>query len=595
MTDTKQSDVFSMLEDRRSVLGPLHTQIAIDELLIGGAAVMGSRDLMQYLRGFPRDFTARIPSIAADAVQRLRNQIVVGETPDPKVMTSGSRRGEQKDQHEKEDRLELQRFLKAELEHLDAQSSLFLPAADHILGLGMAVVSYPFVKARLPKDPFAMPDRSRRQPRPNEEKKRLTYERQRRGAIPFDAKIVHPVTAFFDIYNQPIQDMIVEEEVRLGSLAQQYPHLGIGSGQYGQTAKLVSYCSAREYGYWLDNVPLLRGRGVNSDGIAENTTGVLWYGMAISGYGFAVSKGGWEHAIQGVVRGARSAILSLITDYNIQEIMKLLYVWPQREFEVKDEQGQLELDQYETGPNAMWAHGQSVRRIPTDATQIPQWAFEVENLNSGMLEAHVGAKVLSGVDEDDTASGLRTRVGLARAPTRITKRSLERMFSNMTMDMVWIQKHQLGQPLCIPTANGYEDFDAAKIPDETRVDIDLTPATQEDITFQLEDSLKRMQAGARSVRKVLEDDPSIDDVDEELINIDADAIMKQGDVLAAASAEANRRFQERIGAAPVEGPVPGALPGDPAQVSTLGSPQDLAMQEQIARNGAGMAPPPLLR
>ena len=595
MTDLKHSDVTAMLVDRHNVLDALHTQQAIDETFITGSAVLGNADLMQYLRGFPDGFIARIPSISADAVQRLRNQIMVGETPDPKVLMSGSHRGEKKKRKDREDQLELQRYLKAELEHLDAQSGMFIEAADHILGLGMAVIAYPFLKSRVPANPFysKRSGLTRRPRNASEETKLLAYQRSRRGALPFAPKVVHPVCAFFDVYNTPIEDMITEEKVRLGELAPKYPHLAIPTASYGAEGTLVSYCSAKWHGQWLNDKAVLTGKGVNEDGIAPNITGIMWYGMAKSGYGFPSAKG-FEHSIQGVIRGVRSAILSLITDYNVQEIMKLLYVWPEKDFTVTDGKGELEMDAYETGPNAIFVHGSSVRRNAVPAAQVPAWVFEVQNLNSSMMESHVGSRVLSGEDEDDTASGLRTRLGLARAPTRITKRSLERMFAQMTMDMVWIQKHEVGAPLCIPTAGGYEDFDASKIPDEARIDIDLTPATQEDISFQLDDLLKRKQAGAASTKRILETDPSVDDVEDELINIDADAIMAMGETLQTASAEANRRFQEKIAALnPVEAATPGALPGDPAQVATLGSPQDLAMQAQMSRNGATVAPPPL--
>ena len=597
--DTTKGDVFSKLEDRRDTLQGLHQQMAIDELFIAGSAVLGNADLMQYLRGFPEGFIARSPPIAIDAVQRLRNQIITGETPDPKVLMADHHRGPEKENREKDDRLELQRYLKDELEHLDGgngDESVFLTIGDHILGLGMAVLAYPFVKGRIPANPFFVKKTGlERRPRtPTEERKQQEYQRVRRGAIPFDLKPVHPVCAYFDIYHQPQEDMITEEEVKLGTLAERFPHLSIPVTSYHATEKLVSFCSAKEYGYWLgDKALLLPKDGANGEGIAPNPTGVLWYQMARSGFGFRTSKGDWADMIQGVIRGARPVILSLITDYNVQEIMKLLYVWPEEEFEVTTEQGRLDLDAYERGPGAGWVHGTGVRKLPTDATQIPNWAFEIQSLNSSVAEAHLGSKVLSGVDEDDTLGGLRTRVGLAQAPTRITKRALERMWAKVMMDMLWIQKHHLGVPLSIPTAGGYEDFDAKRIPDSARIVMDLTPATKEEISFQLEDLLKRKQAGAASTRRMLELDPEVTDVEDELINIDADAIMAMGETLQTASAEANRRFQQRIGAVPPEAPVPQGLPGDAVTVGTVGSPQDIGMQQQMARNGTNVAPPPL--
>ncbi len=591
MADQTYADVTARLEDRRSVFAAMHREMAIDELFILGSAVMQDQSLLQYFRGFPPGFLPRIPSIAADAVARLRNQIIVGETPDVSVRMPGMRRGEQKDKKARDDREALEQMLKAQLSCIERYGSVspLLTAADHAFGLGAGILAYPLVADRLQEHPFG----EQRAARDAAETKLLReYQRMQRSTFPYDVRAVSPMVAFWDPYHEPFKDMILEERVYLGTYAQRYPHLGIQSGAYRTEAKLVSFCSRHEYGYWLDGRPLVQPEdGADGDGIAPNETGVLWYRMARSGYGFQSAKSGWEFAIKGVVRDARSVILSLITDYNVQEIMKLLYVWPQTEMEVKSDQGRDDLEDYKTGPDAMWVHGTDVRRIPTNAAQIPQWAFEIENLNTSMAEAHLGGRVLSGVDEQDTASGLRTRVGLAKAPTRATKKALENAVAGMLSDMLYIQKNVLDQPLMLPTATGYATFDVARVDDNIWIEVDLTPLSDEERAFKLGDLLKRKQAGVVSIRTVVHADPSIDDPDEELIEIDADRVMEQGDLMQAASAEALRRFQEQTGA--TEAPNPGALPGETSQVVTLGSPVDVGRQN-AALNGsmAGVQPPP---
>lgn len=574
MADLTHSEIKERLEDRRQVLASLHTQMAIDETFIVGSAVMNDASLMQYLKGFPPGFLARIPPIAIDAVHRLRNQVIVGETPDVILKMPSSRRGEDKEERANEDKEEAERFLKAELAYIETvgTESPFLIAADHCFGLGLAVMAYPLVMDRLPKHPF-----KGRQARNSREKTRMReYERQRRGAWPFDVHTVHPITAFFDVYHDPIEDMIIEQDILLGHYAR-FEHLGIGTAAYKTHGTLVSYCSPQYYGYWLNDKPLLLAKdGANDEGIAPNTTGVLWYKMARAGWGFQTARNGWEYAIKGVIRDARALILSLITDYNVQEVMKLLYVWPEDEIEAKDEEGRAEVEERRRGPGALWVHGTKVRVIPSDGQQIPQWAFQVQNLNTGMAEAHLGSRVLSGVDEDDTASGLRTRIGLAKAPTRTTQHALKRLASGLLSDIVYMQKYELGkESLMIPTSTGYASFEFSKLSDDAIIDIDFTPMTDEEKAFKLEDLVKRKQVGAASIKRIVYADPGIDDPEEEMIEIDADNIMAQGDLLKAASQEALRRFQERVSA-----PVPGALPGETGQVATLGSPQDVERQNE---------------
>ena len=577
MADDTYAGVEEKLSDRESVFGELHADMRLDESMIIGGEVA--------LRGFPGDFRAKVPPVAGDAVRRLRDQILVGEPADGHVRTpSPKHRGDDasKKQREKEDAenvRELERWLRAELALIErnGHESPLMTVANHCIGLGLGVIAYPFVKGNLPKPPRW----HGRAPRDNRERQALQeYERKRRGAFPFDVYAVHPLTAFFDPYHTVIEDMIVKEEVLMGSYAGRFPHLNIPTKSFGSSGTLVSYCSPEWYGYWLDGRPLLTGQGVNGDGCAPNPTGVLWYKMARSGFGFASGKAAWKDAIKGVIRDARPVILSLYTDYNVQEIMKLIYLFPPKNMLVKSEQGRQEAEDYRMGPGSVWLHGEDVVELPTDVTQIPQWAFQIQNLNTVTAEAHLGSRVLSGVDEGgNNASVLRTRVGLAEAPTRASKASIEAMASAMLSDMVYIQRHKLEGPLSIPSSTGYVEFKTERITDDMIFEVDLTPLTPEEKAFRLDDGLKRLQVGAMSLITYLRLDPDIDDPEQERSEIDADTILKVGDVVKWASTEALRRVQEETGM-----PVPGGLAGDAgqgAQVQTLGSPGDMQQMQPM--------------
>ena len=105
MADQTYSDVRDRLSDRETVFSALHREMAIDETLILGSAVMGDTSVMQYLSGFPAGALAKLPPIALDAVHGLRNQILIGQPPEVHVKAPSYRRGDQKD--EKARRIEL--------------------------------------------------------------------------------------------------------------------------------------------------------------------------------------------------------------------------------------------------------------------------------------------------------------------------------------------------------------------------------------------------------------------------------------------------------------------------------------------------------
>src|SRR3990167_4125416 len=104
VADLTKANVFSLLEQRRRELSGLHTQIAIDELLIVGGAVMDDASLMQYLKGFPDGFLARIPGVGADVVMHHVVQFMTGESPIVKLSMPPSHRGELAKEHDREDK-----------------------------------------------------------------------------------------------------------------------------------------------------------------------------------------------------------------------------------------------------------------------------------------------------------------------------------------------------------------------------------------------------------------------------------------------------------------------------------------------------------
>ena len=607
MADLTYDQVVEMLESRRTTFGPLHEQMRIDELFFLACALIdtyGTNAIADYLSNFPDGFPIKVPSLMVDAVERQVNLLLVGETPIVDVLLPPNLHiGPDKEQRMRDDRDELRRILRALLSYIESYSaeSPFRPAAMHLIALGMCVIAYPISRDRWPEHPFKVrgtpeagqPYLTRAPRNPKEEQRLKRWERSRLGALPFDVHAIHPMTAFFDPYNEPMEDMIEEQYVDAAAFAKRYPKLELSPrGNGSNNSILVTYCSDGWWGMWLDGQSLLKGKNVNEDGVAENTTGVLWYKMAYSGHGYLSHKREWVYRIQGLVRGARDELTAIISDFNAQSHAKLNYLFPPEEFVAKTDEAAEEAKTYRKGVGSTWVHGEDVTKVRQEILQIPNWFFSSESLTRGLFEGHTGSNVLGGNWEgQETLGGIQSRQGLAKGGVRAAKQSLEQALQGMLSDMVYMQTlPELGEPLWLPTVKGYEALKPDRIPPATRFVVEISPPTPDERQQQLQADLLRVEAGTLSQRTVMERDPDIEDVDEEMVRVDSDRVMRQGDTLKLVSEAATQKFQawvsgQKNGVAEV-GPAPPELqPAQTAPTTTVTRPP---------QNGTASVPPPTL-
>lgn len=558
MSDLKYTEIVDMLESRRTTFGSLHEQMRIDELFLLAASLIesGSNAIEAYLSNFPKGFPLLVPSLVVDAVERQVNLLLVGETPNVKVLLPPDlHKGPAKEQRMRDDRDELERILRAFLAYIESYSaeSPFRPAAMHLIALGMCVMAYPISRDRWPDHPFkvrgtptdGMPYLTREPRNPKEMQRLKQWERSRLGALPFDVHPVHPMTAFPSPYVEPTDDMIEEQFVDAAAFVKRYPDLELAPRGTGTNdSKLVTYCSPDWWGMWLDTIPLLKGKNVNEDGVAENTTGVLWYKIAYSGHGYQSHKREWAYRVQGLVRAARDEVIAIISDFNAQNHAKLNYLFPPEEFKVASDTGAEEAKEWRQGVASTWLHGPDVERIRQEIRNIPQWFFNSESLTRGLFEGHTGSNVLGGNWEgSETASGILSRQGLAKGSIRAPKQSMEQAIQGMLSDMVYMHTlPELGEPLTVPTVKGYETLKPGRIPALTRMLVDLSPATPDERAQELKDSIARLETGTISQRTVIERDPEIEDKDEEMIRVDSDRVMRQGDTLTMIQEAAKQKF-----------------------------------------------------
>ena len=576
-----------MAADRKQVFSRLHREWGYDEEILTASSRFRDRSIMKYLDGFPPGFVAKVPSLAKDVVDVGVNQIMAGETPSVRILLPP-------DAHRdaaiaKKHSEDLARKCQALLWYVETfgTETPFRGMIQHALGLGLGVLAYPILWQRWPDHPLQLKSGKTREGRNAAERAKVEKWQRTRTGLPIDVHAVHPRTALFDPDHDPIEDMIEEQLVSLGSFARDYPHLNLPERSTQKTAKLVTYCSAEEYGIWLNEKPLLLPKdGANAEGIAENTTGVLWYKIARGGFGDRTYKGEWDYAIKGILRDGRDMILGHITNYNVMEAIRQVYGFP--EDDISGETLEQAQDEAPTsrGPSARWLHSSKVKRNIPQTPPVPQVVFQQLERQDEELGIHFGpyGDALRGIYQAETASGLRTRISLGKSPYRAAKQSTEQAASAFLMDVFYYVKKVLREPISFPGRDAIVTIRPDDIPDGARAVVDWAPPTPEEKGFELQDLLQKKEKDAASVRRILELDDDVDDVDEELANILADKTLAMPETLQMVSQMALADFQKRTGQ-PEQSTVPAVgadgftPPGAQPPPPVLGGPQDMAQQQ----------------
>lgn len=493
------NDIKSWLEDRRSQLAALHMEMGHDEVFLEASCRIFDQRMLQYLPGFPKNnLDIMTTSIAVDAVESNASQIWVGDAPVVRVLLPpGSHRNSQ---HERELADELGQIYTGLLRYINAyrSESPLWQACWHMVSLGMGVLSYAPNYRRRPKHPFKLANGKTRKPRNAAE--RLQYERYERSmynSFPYEIRAVHPRTVFFDPYHEPIENVILEEYVSPAAFAHDYPELNLPTTGQAKNALLVTYCSPEWYGQWLDGRPLTGGE----NGLVPNPTGILWFAFAKYGAGFLNFKGEWEYAIQGALRAGRNAITAYTRSFNINEFIKTLYAFAPIKVTGDSAEREQVVEGLQLGPAAIWetTTGVSIdiQRLP----EVPESVWREYPILIDQLEQRFGLQLKRGAPgpSGEPAQLYRTRLTQGQSHLRQAKLSFQQMLEKMLMDLTWIQKHELGEPLNIITPTGVIKLDPERIPLGAQLVVDSTPPTEEQKAFRLQTLIQMSGVTPRAV------------------------------------------------------------------------------------------------
>lgn len=579
---------------RRSTFSSMHEEMRRDEVFLNATSVWQSGDLEQYVSSIPAGKRLQVPPTAIDAVNIQLNQVMVGETAGISVLLPpGVHRDPRRMQQAKEDLEKKLQALAWAIDTSRTESPLRQFMFDS-LGLGLGVISHATAWDRWKPEPFVGKDGVRRKPRNAHERSVYRqWELSRQRTIPWDVKAIPPRRCFFDPWHDPPEDVIVEEQVSVRAYAARYPQLGQHWGA-DKKGTLLTFCSMDEYGLWLDDIPLLKKKdGAQPDGVAENTSGVMWYKFAWSGFGHQSHDGNWVHRGKGVLRDARDVIAMYIAAINQLEVIRSVYAFPPLEgIGPTQAQAEQEMRGMAWGPGQQFAHSDAVRIAVMQMPQVPQAVFQSIQSHQQLLEIHFGPEILRGVvSAGETLGGQASRLAQAKAPLRTAQNSGEQAFAALLMDIchtISEEANRIG-PLVLPDRVG----DIVELgPDDMipgmRILVDFAPPGRDDKVRQEVERYDKLRLKIMSRRTVMASDAEIDNVDEELAEIDSDALMETPGVQELLGRAAGEQVQRELEAAGQLAPPAPPAPAPPAPPAPGAAPSVSGPQA----NGAGQIEEP---
>mgnify|MGYP001561442615 CR=1 FL=1 len=500
------TQVFTWLEQRRELLAALHEQQRKAEKHYHWVHYQGQTASSLGLRGLPKDFVPKLLPLAKIGVDLGVNIILPGDEPEITVhIPDSAHRDEALMQEHQES---IRSFLKAFF-HQVYTLRMQTPVRDNgqkCVGLGQAVVAFPFIKSRLPDHPLKMKNGNIREPRnPKERQLVKRWERDRKSQMPWDVRSVHPTRIYFDLFHDPPRDYIEEQELSPKIAKEFYPDLAIEPGSEPSGVKRVIYCSDDWYGVWVNRVPVLPKH--NGDGLIANPRQRMWYRMAFSNWGNVSEDGELEYMAKGMITDAIPLIEMYTVNINLQEVAKAFGVFAAMKIAAQNvDAAEEETKDWEFAPGARWIY--DVKNIQdvgfVDYPGLNQAIFSEQPMINSLMELWWGPDILRGRHTTDTAAGLRTRMSKAQAIYRPPKASLEQMWAAVADDILWSIKEEIGDEVWVPALGGAISLKPDQIPDGTYISINFTPPSEEEKAFLLQEGLTRLEAGTLDLIEFLE-------------------------------------------------------------------------------------------
>ena len=536
MAAPTREEIFQWLEERRSLLTPLHKEMSIDQDFDSWSSRYQSYVAKKYITGLPKNFPVKTPPIAQMGVDIGLNNIFVGDTAAVKtVMARNSYTGDDYAEKMAEDASYLTECAVALLTATDLYSTES-PYRDFVrkaLALGAGFLHYCIDYQSWGDPPFGKDgDGKPVDGRNAEEREELRkWQERRMRTVPFSIQSVHPRTVFFDPHHDPPRDYIREDWISLTVAKREHPHVDQyavknvrSSGRNQTLVRRVMYFSDDYLGCWLDTQAVYTA----NDGVIPNPSGLAGHRMSLGGFGDKDDVGSWDVRIKGIIRDARDIVLMKIMNLNIKEAMKLTTGFPPIDAEGDTKQDAIEaMEGFEYGPGAIWHHGKNVKAKAFEVPRVPEVLYRQDEEVDRLLEMKFGPEILRGIYRDDTATGQATRVSIAQAPYRAAKYACQQAVAAMLHDLFYMIKYELRETVWAPGPSGPIQIDPKKIPNARfTFTVDFSPPTEEEKAFKRKSVMEDYDAGALMQYELIEElRPGVDGK-EKVIEIRADRLVE---------------------------------------------------------------------
>ena len=509
------SEVFDKYYATRTLLMPMHSAMNTDMQYVEASADLHAKRMEMYLAAFPAGYMPKIPGIGWVAVMIGLSNIMNGEPMTAHVDIPDTGRGP--DGRVSDAQAEREKGLRAAYQGLlhsiayNPSINPFYAAAQKMVEMGMAVIAYPMADDTIwPPYPLMRRGKRREPEDGNTREERLVsqWRWKRARSLPWDVYSVDPRDFFFDPYHDPPTWVIERKMVSPAELVAKYPE-AMGehrtlSGETVPSGELIIYVDEDEYGVYYDGVPLLKKHG--DGGIAKNEWGVIWYKMALSGWGTTDSRAPWEYRAAGVIRHNRAAIDMKITDINVMEVIRRETAFPGVGIEGQGADGKVKAEQegesYKRGQAQIWYHSNEVKDHLLAVPEVPQVIFNQLSVTDALLEMGLGPEILTGQPANEPAIAQRTRLSVAQQRFKASRENFQQLVANVLGDLGHIIKHNLGKDHEITAwamMGGKRvpiKIDPDQIEDEIFLSVDASPPTKADRAFQLTEDERLLGLGA---------------------------------------------------------------------------------------------------
>ena len=609
MSGLTHADIKSMLEQRRATLATMHRQMLVADEWIH--ADEDPSPIVKYIdRGFPRDHQWQVDSYAWTVLNRLVNQVSGGNA--PQVTYELPKSYHRKEKKAKEHEKAIQAWAQGILYHIAyLPENPFQDMLYQQLGPGLGALSSP-----LDYEGWGKPPENNRQT-PEEEEEWEAFELRRSQRIPWRVESLHPTWIFFDTAHNPPEDYIIEKPVSMRAMATQFPSLGLRAEEQNDqaTAKYVEYCSATEYGCWVNGEPVTPNPKADAEGIAPNGLGHTWVSLAWSGLGKLDSTAAWHRRGVGMIQRGIGDFKALTFDDNFLNLVKRSMV-PKYVATNPDGREAAEEETQDIDPlsPSVIALGKTTFR-PLENLDIPAAIVQdIQERKAGIAQKY-GPGVLSGEYQSEPASKFASRLEQARAPVRASKKNSEQAIAVSLMDMLWDVKHEpdLEDGVAVSYRKGAEGpWESVELkPDQAvlggRFVVDMSPLTPEEKAFKVEDAAQKEANGWWGKERAMKAGGEIDDTVEEMSQIAADRIMASPEFIGFQTMEVViPGLRQKLGipdpaiVAQEQAALGGGMPQQqgggaplPPDVPVAPGPPLAGGQEAAQRVGSMFAPPPV--